>query len=438
MNNNINTNLFDFLKKSPSVFHVISNIKDSLQSAGFEELREAKEWSLSPGGKYFITRNDSSIIAFSIPDESFHGFQIVASHSDSPTFKIKEVSEMDGDKHYTRLNVEPYGGMIYAPWMDRPLSIAGRVIVKDNNTLRSELIHIDRDLLMIPNLAIHMNRKINEGYIYNVQKDLIPLFGSGLSEDSFITLIAKTINVSKEDIVGKDLYLFNRTEGTIIGANNEFIAAPRLDDLQCVFASLQGFLDANPISNIPVYCVFDNEEVGSHTKQGAASPFLKDTLKRVCFTLGQTEADYQRYLANSFMVSADNAHAVHPNLPDKSDAGNRVYMNEGIVIKHNANQKYTTDAISNGIFTSICQKANIPTQSYANRSDIPGGSTLGNIANTQTSMNTVDIGLAQLAMHSPYETAGAKDTEYLYEALKAFYSTMIRCDIDGIYHLDYL
>ena len=435
MYNNINEELIAFLAQSPSVFHAITNVRKLLEKAGFTELLESQVWNPKRGSGYYVTRNDSSLIAFRIPEHDFTGFQITASHSDSPSFKVKEVPEIEGDKKYTQLNVEGYGGMLCAPWMDRPLSAASRVVVKEQNLITTKLVDLDLDLLMIPNLAIHMNRKVNEGYTYNIQKDMLPLAGSADAKGRFMKLVAEKAGADEKDIVGKDLFLYNRARGCIWGADQEFISGPRLDDLQCAFATLKGFLAAETISNAAVYCIFDNEEVGSGTKQGAASTFLKDTLKRICSCSGGSDEDYHRYLAGSFMISADNAHAVHPNAPDKSDSANRVYMNEGIVIKHSANQKYTTDAISGGIFKAICQKADIPVQSFVNRSDIAGGSTLGNIANTQASVNTVDIGLAQLAMHSPYETAGAKDTAYLCRAAKTFYAAAIRCGETGSYIL---
>jgi len=436
MQNNINDELITFLAKSPSAFHAIANIKEVLNASGFTQLSENRSWHLERGLNYYITRNDSSLIAFRIPEAAFTGFQICAGHSDSPAFKIKEVPEIEGDKKYTRLNVEGYGGMLCAPWMDRPLSVAGRVVLKDQASIQTKLVNLDQDLLLIPNLAIHMNRKVNDGYTYNIQKDMLPLAGSAAVKDKFMKLVAENAGASETDIIGKDLFLYNRTKGCIWGADQEYISAPRLDDLQCAYAALRGFLAADTPGNTAIYCIFDNEEIGSGTKQGAASTFLKDTLKRICTCTGGCDEDYHRYLADSFMVSADNAHAVHPNSPDKSDSANRVYMNEGIAIKHSANQKYTTDAVSSGIFKAICQRAEVPVQSFVNRSDLPGGSTLGNIANTQTAMNTVDIGLAQLAMHSPYETAGAKDTGYLIKALKTFYTTAIRCGENGSYILE--
>lgn len=414
--------LLQFIKKSYSCYHVIENIKKQLIEQSFEQLKERESWKLKEGGTYFVTRNDSSLIAFSIPKKDFSGFRIIASHSDSPTFKIKDNAEIVVNQKYVKLNVEKYGGMLMAPWFDRPLSVAGRVVVDTEAGIQTKLVNVDRDLLVIPNLAIHMNRKANDGYSYNPQIDLLPLYGGEDAKNTFLDVIAKSAKVKKESILGSDLFLYTREEGKIWGAKEEFISSPKLDDLQCAFASLQGFLQSSNEENVPVYCIFDNEEVGSETKQGAASTFLKDTLERMQLALGRTREQYFTAIASSVMVSADNAHALHPNYEGKADLTNRPYLNDGIVIKYDAKQKYTTDAVSGAWFKKICKKANVPYQVFFNRSDILGGSTLGNISNTQVSLNTVDIGLAQLAMHSPYETAGVKDTYYLIQAAREAFS----------------
>lgn len=390
----------------------------------FIQLYENEKWNLQNGGRYFVTRNDSSLIAFTIPQHrDFPGMRIIASHGDSPSFKVKENPEVTADGHYIRLNVERYGGILCAPWFDRPLSVAGRIIVKDKHTgaFCSRLINIDRDLLLIPSLAIHMDRDANNGHKLNVQKELLPLYGSMSEKDTFMKLIAESAGVEEADILGHDLFLYNRQKASIWGASEEFISCGRLDDLQCAFASVKGFLQAKREKHMAVLCVFDNEEVGSGTKQGAASTFLYDTLTRIHSCLGYTQEDYLIHLADSFMMSADNAHAVHPAHTDKSDPTNRPYLNGGIVIKFNANQKYCTDGISAAMFRDLCSTVNIPLQTFVNHSDMAGGSTLGNISNTQVALNTVDIGLPQLAMHSPYETAGVMDTEYLIRAAGAFY-----------------
>ena len=423
MDYTVSKELAQFLEGSPSCFHAVENMKKPLLNENFVELQENQKWHIQPGGRYFVTRNGSSLIAFTIPQHGFKGMRIMASHGDSPTFKIKENPELETDGHYIRLNVERYGGMLCAPWFDRPLSVAGRVIIKDpsSGSFISKLVNIDRDLVLIPNLAIHMNREANNGYKYNAQKDMLPLYGDLAAKGTFMQTIAEAAGAAESDILGHDLFLYNREKASIWGASGEFISCGRLDDLQCAFASLKGFLTGDRQEYMAVHCVLDNEEVGSVTKQGAASTFLYDTLTRVHDCLGLTREDYLIHLADSLMISADNAHAVHPNHTEKADPSNRPYINDGIVIKFNANQKYCTDGVSAAIFRDICRTANVPVQTFVNRSDMAGGSTLGNISNTQVALNTVDIGLPQLAMHSPYETAGVKDTEYLIRAAREFF-----------------
>ena len=425
--------LFQFIENSPSCFHAIETIREKLNDEGFIELVEGRSWQIEKGKKYYVTRNLSSIIAFKIPENDLKNFHIVASHSDSPTFKIKENAEIEVNNKYVKLNTEKYGGMICSTWFDRPLSIAGRILVKEGNVVKTHLVNIDKDLVIIPNLAIHMNRSVNDGYKYNAQIDMLPLYGDNTSKGSLMKTVAQSVGVEEDSILGTDLFLYNRMRGTKIGANSEYISSPRLDDLECAYASLSAFLSETNSNSASVYCVFDNEEVGSGTKQGADSTLLYDVLRRINMCLGNSEEDYYKLIASSFMISADNAHALHPNYSDKSDPTNKVYINDGIVIKYNANQKYTTDAVSASIFKSICDSVNVPYQTFTNRSDILGGSTLGNISNAHVSLNTIDIGLAQLAMHSTYETAGAKDVTYLIDAIKAFYNTSIEQVEDGQY-----
>lgn len=428
--------LLSFIEKSYSCFHLIQNMKEELNENGFQELYEAQEWKLECGGKYYVSRNESSLIAFQIPKQDFTGFQIMASHSDFPTFKVKENPEICVENQYMKLNVEKYGGMLCAPWFDRPLSVAGRILVREGDTIETKLVNVDRDLVMIPNLAIHMNREVNDGYKYNAQTDMLPIYSNMTEKGDFMSVIAENAGVKKENILGSDLYLYNRMKGSIWGANEEFVSSAKLDDTQCAFASLKGFLQAENKQAVSVHCVLDNEEVGSGTKQGAASTFLKDTLGRINRGLNRTEDAYLQALANSFMISADNAHGVHPNYSDKTDLTNRPYLNGGIVIKYSANQKYTTDAVSAAMFKTICDRAEVPYQNFVNRSDMLGGSTLGNISNTQVAVNTVDIGVAQLAMHSPYETCGVKDTFYLIKMAKEFYQSAVISDGNGKYHIE--
>ena len=434
----VNEELFSFLDHSPNAFFAVRNMCDLLSGAGMTRLYEGTPWKLEAGKGYFVTRNDSAVIAFKIPKLDYTGFQMMASHCDSPVFKIKTNAEISVEQRYVKLNVEKYGGMLCAPWLDRPLSVAGRVIVRTKEGIETRLVNVERDLMIIPNLAIHMDRQVNDGHKFNAQVDMLPLFcEKGEEKDAFLGLIAAEAGVPAGDILDTDLFLYNRMPAVSLGLNGEFIASGRLDDLQCAFASLKGFIESAPADSVAVHCVFDNEEVGSGTKQGAASTFLKDTLHRINSAAGRTEEEYLMSIASSFLVSADNAHAVHPNFAEKTDPTNRPYLNKGIVIKYSANQKYTTDAVSGAIMRAICQEADVPYQTFANRSDMLGGSTLGNIAQSQVALNTVDIGLPQLAMHSPYETAGAKDTAYLIEAAKVLFSSSVEGTGDGNYKLNF-
>lgn len=419
--------LADFINASPTPFHTVANIAHILEENGFEKLTECSLWKVEPDSKYYVIRNNSSIIALKTgTDLDEYGFNVAASHSDSPTFKIKENAEIEIKKKYTKLNTEGYGGMLCSTWFDRPLSVAGRAVVKKDGGLETRLINIDRDLVMIPSLAIHMDREVNNGHAYNKQVDMLPLLsGSVLEQGSLKKLIAAELNVKAEEIYGTDLFLYNRMQPVVWGANNEFFSCPMLDDLQCAYASLQGFIKGGNQKSINVYACFDNEEVGSGTKQGAASTLLYDILWRINQALGKGEEDFYRALAVSFLLSCDNAHAVHPNYPDKTDEGNNVYMNEGIVVKSHAGQKYTSDAMSIAVFKTLCEHAEVPLQFFANRSDMNSGGTLGNIAMSQVSMNAVDVGIPQLAMHSCYETAGVADTQYLIQAAEELYNSHI-------------
>lgn len=420
--------LLDFIEKSPSSYHAVNNICARLLTEGFEELKEDECWNVEAGGKYFTVRNGSSIIAFVLPETgNIKGFHIVASHSDSPTFKLKEAAEMAVEDKYIRLNTEKYGGMIMSTWLDRPLSVAGRIAVADEtavNGVSTRLVNIDRDLLVIPNLAIHMNRDMNKGVEYNPQTDMLPLYAEHteeISDSSFTELLAEVSAVSPEKILGHDLYLYVRDKGRIIGKNGEFILSPKLDDLQCAYASVQAFAESIPDEYINVCAVFDNEEVGSSTGQGADSTFLQDVMERIAENLDMDRNRYLAAVAGSFLISADNAHGLHPNHPEKADPVNKPRLNGGIVIKYHGAQKYTTDAVSSAFMKEICKRAGVPFQVYNNRSDIAGGSTLGNISTAHVSVSSVDIGLAQLAMHSAVETAGSRDTEYAVKAFREFY-----------------
>ena len=417
--------MLEFVEKSPSCFHAVANVKTLLGEQGFEELKETEEWKPEWGKGYYVTRNDSSLIAFRLPEaaEEPRGFHIVASHSDSPSFKLKEAPEKTADNQYITLNTEKYGGMILSTWMDRALSVAGRIVVREKDKILTKLVNIEKDLLVIPNVAIHMNRDMNNGVAYNPQIDMLPLFAdcSEGKKAALMKRVAKAAGVKQEDILGHDLFLYTREKGRMIGDNGEFVLSPRLDDLQCVFSSVKAFAQARPMKYINICAVFDNEEVGSGTKQGADSTFLEDTLWRVAESLDRNRSGYLRLVAGSFLISADNAHAVHPNHPELADPTNRPVLNGGIVIKYHGSQRYATDAVSAARLKMLCEQAKVPCQTYANRSDIVGGTTLGNISNAHVSVSSVDIGLPQLAMHSAVETGGARDTKYAVDMFQVFF-----------------
>lgn len=423
--------MLEFIEESPTCFQAVAGLKKLLKKEGFSELKETEDWkSLEKGGKYYVVRNSSSIIAFHIPTQEkcegkYRGFHMAAAHSDSPTFKVKENAEMKVEERYIRLNTEKYGGMILSTWLDRPLSVAGRIVVKGKKGLEEKLVNVDKDLCVIPNLAIHMNREMNKGVEYNPQVDMLPLFGQPKEEEKIEGMLLKEVaeaaEVDAKDIYGHDLFLYVRDKGRILGSSGEFVLSPRLDDLQSAFSIMKGFLEAEPEEYINVCAVFDNEEVGSGTRQGADSTFLEDVLVRMCEGLGLSQGEYRRLVAGSFLISADNAHAVHPNHPEKADPTNRPYINGGVVIKYHGGQKYTTDAFSTAVMKSICEEAGVPWQTYTNRSDVAGGSTLGNISTAHVSVPSVDIGLPQLSMHSAVETAGIRDTQYCIKALRKFY-----------------
>lgn len=416
----ISRDLIHFIAKSPSTFHAVRGIKAALLYAGFTEIREEDTWQIEKCGKYVVTRNGSALMAFTVPQEGAEAFHITASHCDSPTFKIKENPEI-ADGPYVKLNVEGYGGMIMSTWLDRPLSVAGRLLVTENGHLAEKLVAIDGTMLVIPSVAIHMDRSVNQHKEWKVQKDMLPLYGMTGAKTPFMDVIATAAKVRAEDILAHDLILYSRVPGTIWGEEREFISSPKLDDLQCAFACFRGFTQGQKEKYISVYALFDNEEVGSATSQGAGSTFLANTLERLARSLGYSYDETMAMIARSFMISADNAHSVHPNHPEYADPVNRPVINGGIVIKYSAAQKYATNAFSAAYFKKLCKDHDIPTQTFTNHSDNPGGSTLGNISNTVIAMPTVDIGLPQLAMHSSYETAGVKDTAYLVDAVTKFY-----------------
>ena len=401
MQHALSQELLAFLDASPTCFHAVKNLADRLDEAGFTPLTETEVWELSPGSSYYVERNGSALIAFTIPTGGVHSWRVSASHSDSPCLKIKENPELAAEGHYVRLNVEGYGGMIVPSWFDRPLSLAGRVIVRANGELQSRLINFDRDMLLIPSVAPHFKRAGEKDEL-NMQTDLLPIYGDGAACGTFLQMIAESVCVSEENLLGHDLFVYPRQKGSVWGPSGEFIASPRLDDLQCAFACFKGFLAGQRQAHASMFCLFDNEEVGSLTRQGAASTFLRDTLERICESLGMSRQAYLATVAGSLMVSADNAHAVHPAHPEKSDPGNRPYLNEGIVLKYNAAQNYCTDGLSGAMFKDICRRADVPYQVFTNRSDRRGGGTLGNLSTAQV----------------PFP----KDTLYLKRAMQLFFA----------------
>lgn len=421
-------NLIDYIYDSPTAFNAVETSKNLLMKHGFDELKMNEKWTLKVGGKYFVTKNLSSLTAFVVNSDNIQeGFRIIGSHSDSPTFRIKPNAEMSVENTYLKLNTEAYGGAILSTWFDRPLSIAGRVVLKSENILcpREEIININKPICIIPNLAIHMNRSINDGYKFNKQKDTLPLVGlinETLEKDEFLlNEICKILNVNKGDILDFDLYLYEYEKGSIIGPNEEFISSSRLDNLSMAHASLHGLIDAKGQRGINIAAIFDNEEVGSSTKQGADSNMLLNLLERICISLGKDREEFLTAIYSSFMISADLAHALHPNVVEKHDPTNRPVIGGGPVIKISANQAYTSDAFSAGVYKNICEKCGVNYQQFVNRSDERGGSTIGPISSTHLEINSVDIGSPILSMHSIRELGSVEDHYNIYKTFIEFY-----------------
>lgn len=428
--------LVEFLQESVTPFHAAATAESWLRAAGYTRLEEADYWNLEPGKGYYVTRNGSSVVAWRVPEHAIGGWRIVASHSDSPSWKVKnDRVENDGCR---RLSVEGYGGMIMPTWLDRPLTVGGRVIVKTEDGIESRLVCIDRDLLVIPSLAIHFQRDVNKGHTYNPQIDMQPLWGPADSR-TLTDLVAEELGVDPADILDTDLQLVTRQTPTQIGPDGEFFMAPRIDDLECAATTLLGFLDAAAETDsacATVWAMLDNEEVGSSSRMGAESSYLRDVLDRIIEAVPHSGQAMPRALANSFMLSADNAHATHPNFPQKSDPCAPVRLGGGVVLKYNASQKYTTNAVSGAVFRAVCQKAGVPVQVFTNRADEAGGSTLGNLQSHTLPIPMADIGLAQLAMHSAVETASVADAEAMTKAVAAFYRVHLRALGDGTYTLE--
>ena len=427
----IEKGLMNFIDKTPNAYYCVENVKKILEENGYKELKENESWEkVTNGGKHYVVRNDSSIIAFDAGNfyKTEDGFNIVAVHGDSPAFTVKKNPDMY-DGMYLKLNTNSYGGMINYTWLDRPLSLAGRVISKEDGTLAKYLINIDKDLLVIPSQAVHINRGVNESAEFNRQTDMIPVMSLTNSRDLNEVIREELVrkDVTSDKIYDYDLYVYNRDKAKQIGLNNDMIMAPRLDDLGSVYPALQAFIDSENAETINVLAIFNNEEIGSLTQQGADSSFLRDVLARIA---DAKTIDLNEALANSFMISADNAHAIHPNAASKSDPTNTVELNKGVVIKHHKN--YTTDALSSAVFKMLCDEVNVPYQDFECRSDMMCGSTLGGISNSHVSVDSVDIGLPQLAMHSANETMGRKDVMHMYESLHEFYNSKIEKDNNKI------
>jgi len=427
--------LMNFLDKSLTCYHAVREMEKEFTKAGFTGLSEEKAWALEGGGSYYVKRNDSSVMAFRVPAcsaDDILGFHIFAAHSDSPALKLKECPEMTKEGAYVSLNVEKYGGMILSTWLDRPLTIAGRACAEENGEIVTYPVTLKENTCVIPSLAIHMNRDMNKGVELNPQTDMLPLLTvkSGEAETAACIreMIAEAVNKEYQkafcagNILSFDLFAENAQKAVLAGADDAFILSARYDDLSCVFAGMKAMLETKADRYINVLAVFDNEEVGSLTRQGADSDFLKNTLENIADGLGIAQKQYRMWKAKSFLLSADNAHACHPNQGAKADPVNRPYLNGGIVLKYHGGQKYATDAYSAAVVKKLCREHDIPCQIYTNRSDLAGGSTLGNLLMAQVSVPAADVGLPQLAMHSAYETGGARDIGYMTQLAKAFYS----------------
>lgn len=418
----IKNKLMNFINETPNAYYCVENLRRRLVDEGFVELYENEKWDLGEDGKYFVVRNDSSLISFKMCGKKDKlGFNIVSAHTDSPSFSIKPNPDMY-DGIYLKFNVSAYGGMINYSWLDRPLSLAGRVVILRNGVYEKHLVNIDKDLLIIPSQALHINREVNEKNVLNRQVDMLPV--ASLSGDKKLEDVIREslieYGIDADKICDFDLYLYNRDTARYVGLNDEFILAPRLDDLASLYPAYEGFVDSDNCNSINVLCAFNNEEIGSLTSQGADSTFLFDTLSRIASAV---DIDILTALSNSFLVSADNAHAIHPAAFSKSDPTNKVLLNKGVVVKHHIN--YTTDAVTSTVFKGICDYANVPVQDFACRSDMRCGATLGRISQSHVAVDSVDIGLPQLAMHSANETIGSRDIMHMYTSLLEFYNSTI-------------
>lgn len=423
--------LINFLQHNPCSFLAIEHTKNTLKKQGFSCLNNINEWNIKENGKYYVERNDSTLIAFIVgKDAQKHGFKMIGSHTDSPSFMIKRNCEIKSE-NTLKLNTEGYGGMIAHTWLDRPLSIAGRVITKTKNSYpKARMVDFKKPIAIIPNLAIHLNRDINNGYKYSKQKELLPILslaGEDFNEKGYLKkLLAKELSIDENDIIDYELFLYEAEKGSLVGINEEFISASRLDDLMMVYNSLMAFLKyekESPHFGIKVLYLADNEEVGSHTGQGADGAFLRDTLKRLCLSLFKTEESFYAMAEKSTILSADLAHAIHPNYPEKHDITNKPKIGGGVCIKYSSNQKYSTTGIGTAIFDDLCSTAGIPYQSFINHSDNVGGSTIGAMLASQFNTVVIDFGVAVLGMHSIRELASVKDVYDCYKLFCTFYES---------------
>ncbi len=422
--------LLNFINNSKSAFHSAHEVKSILDKEGFVEIKECDKWDLKHGGKYYVMKNESAIIGFEIGsgDIAEEGFRLIGAHTDSPGFRIKPHAEMTVEDHYVKLNTEVYGGAILSTWFDRPLSIAGRVTLKGSNPLKPQvkLVDLNKPILIIPSLAIHMNRTINEGYEYNKQKDTLPLLTMAtdkLEKDGYLLkLIAESLNVKEKEIVDFDLFVYEYEKGCLFGMNEEFISAGRLDDLWMVYAGLVALLQSKSNKATKVLVALDNEEIGSLTSQGANSSLLENILERITLALGKDREDFKRSLSNSVMISADLAHALHPNYIEKHDPTNKPLVGKGPVIKIAASGSYSTDSYAAAIFKQVCKNADVPCQEFVNRSDVKGGTTIGPITASKLNIPVIDMGAPLLSMHSVRELASVKDNEYTIKAFTEFLS----------------
>ena len=422
--------LIDFLYKSPTAYHAASSVKDMLDNEGFEEIFEKDAWKFEKGRKYYLVKNNSAVIAFKVGNGEIEkdGFRLIGAHTDAPGFRIKPNAEMKTEDHYVRLNTEVYGGPILYTWFDRPLGIAGRVILKGKSALkpRVELVNINKPVLIIPSLAIHMNRSVNEGYNFNRQKDTLPLVGfvnEELEKKGYLmSLLTKELGVSEDEILDFDLYLYEYEKGCVIGINEELISAGKLDDQWMVFAGVKALINSTDIDSTKVMICIDNEEIGSLTAQGAQSKLIRGTLERIAIALGKNSEEFFRAVSNSVMISADLAHAVHPNLPEKHDPTNRPLLGNGPVLKIAASGSYSTEGVAAGIFEAVCKEANVPVQKFVNRSDVRGGTTIGPMSAADLCIPVIDMGAPLIGMHSVRELASVKDNFYTIEAFTKFFS----------------